>query len=281
MILRRSLLIFATALSALALENQRLIPLEGARNVRDIGGYATNSGKTVRWGRVFRAGSLGKLTDADFAKLADLNIRTVCDYRSSDERASDPTLWRGSAPVPETVVLDLMAANPGRDSKQDPTKAFMARLAAPGMTPEKVSQMLSAMMSETAISGAPLYGKMMRRLIDLDAPLLYHCTAGKDRTGLSTALLMKVLDVKDEHIYADYLLVNELPGTKMPLEEIAKRYPGVDPELLGPALGTRREWLDAAFQGIDAKYGSFANYQKQALGLGDDDVKRLRARLLE
>jgi protein-tyrosine phosphatase len=280
--LRRSF--FLLPFLCLARDRQRQIVLEGAQNFRDIGGYPTRDGKHIKWGRVFRSDGLAKLTTADYEKLAQLRIRTVCDYRSSFEREREKTQWPGPQ-APEILVLDIMSMNPEMAGK-DPTRSFFERLMKPGATPEDSARSMAESMGTMALTGAPLYGKMMRRLLDSPEPLLFHCSAGKDRTGLSAALLMRVLGVNDEAIVEDYLLVNKLMPPEKFAAASAERFSAMtgqklSAELLVPLMGTQAEWLTSAWQAIDAKYGSFDNYRRQALGISDRDQQKLRRALLE
>jgi len=271
-------------LSVAVFAADRQIILEGARNFRDLGGYTTEDGKRVRYGRIYRSDALDKLTDADYEKLANLHIATICDLRSKVERERDATRWRGSQ-APETLVLDIMATDP-KSAGQDPTREFLKRVMASGATPATGARELADGMGEMALTAGPLYGKMLRRLLESDQPLLFHCTAGKDRTGMGAALLLKVLGVRQEEIEEDYLLVNKLVPTEKYAAEVAKRLEAmagtkVDPKLLEPYMGTRREWLTGAFAAIDAKYGNFDAYRRSVLGITDAEQKRLRNSLLE
>ena len=276
-------LFLLTPFACLARERERHIKLEGAQNFRDIGGYPTREGKHIKWGRVFRSDGLAKLTPADYEKLAELKIGTVCDYRSAVEREREKTQWPGPQ-APEIMVLDIMSMNPEMAGK-DPTRSFFERLMKPGATPQDSANSMAESMGTMAITGAPLYGQMMRRLLDRPQPLLFHCSAGKDRTGLSTALLMKVLGVTDEAIVEDYLLVNKLMPPEKTAAATAERFSAMtgaklSAELLLPLMGTRAEWLTSAWKAIDAKYGSFDDYRVKALGLSNGDQKRLRRSLL-
>jgi protein-tyrosine phosphatase len=284
MLRRTFLAALAAAPVAQSKQHSRQIVLEGARNFRDIGGYPSMDGKHIRGGLVFRSDALHNRTDADYRKLARLRIRTVCDYRANAEREREPTKWRGSR-MPEFQVLDIMAANP-QNGAADPTATFIGRLMQPGATPETAAKMMADSMGDMALTGGPLYGRMMRRLLENEEPLLFHCSAGKDRTGLSTALLMKVLGVTQTAIYEDYLLVNTLTPAERSAPEMAERLAKmtgrpVDVSLLTPMLGTRREWLDSAFAAINGKFGSFDAYREKELSLTAADVARLRARLLQ
>lgn len=261
----------------------RPLPLEGSKNFRDLGGYETTDGHKVKAGRVYRSDALAKLTDSDYETLAALKIRTVCDFRMQSERDREPTKWKGNAP--EFLLLDI-GGTPGGPKGQDPASAFLRPLLEGKATAAQMAEMMRQNMVEMAYNGAPQIGTMLRRLVSHGEPLLYHCTAGKDRTGLATAFLLTLLGVKQEVIEADYLLINKLMPPDQTAPAMAKRLEAMvgtklDPELVKPLLGTRPEWLAAAFEGIQKKSGSFESYRRDALGLSDEDVAVLKLRLLE
>jgi protein-tyrosine phosphatase len=272
-----------TVLSLAATFAETPIKLEGAHNFRDIGGYPAAGGKHIKRGLVYRSDSLYKLTDADYVKLSELGIATVCDFRSSFEREREVTQWRAK-PAPATLNPAIGGgAKPG----QDPTKAFMEPLMkAAAQSPEHAVAFADTMMREGMVrmfqDEAPQLGAMLKALANTDKPFLYHCTAGKDRTGAATALLMKILEVPEQHIYESYLLVNQLmPPAKFAAgmsQRIEKLYgAAVDPKIFEPLMGTKREWLAAGFASIS----DFDAYRREKLGLSDSDVARLRSRLLE
>lgn len=274
--------IFA-AITLTASAADQALPLEGSRNFRDLGSYPTMDGKKVKSGRVFRSDALAKLTDKDYETLASLNIRTVCDFRMQSERDREPTKWKGTAP--EFLLLDIGGA-PGTPKGQDPSAVFLKPLLEGKATPEQMAQMMQANMVDMAYNGGSQIGTMLRRLISSGDPLLFHCTAGKDRTGLATAFLLTLLGVKKEIIEADYLLINKLMPPDQTAPAMAKRLEAMvgapmSPELVKPLLGTRIEWLRAAFSGIDQKSRSFDQYRREVLGLSDEDVAVLKLRLLE
>lgn len=273
--------ILLAAACFLAAADPRQVQLEGAQNFRDIGGYPAAGGKKIKRGLVYRSDSLYKLTDADYEKLSTLGIATVCDFRSSYEREREVTVWKAK-PTPEMMNP---AMGGGAAPGQDPTKTFIGPLLA-AETPEQANALADTMMRTGMIKmineEAGQIGKMLRRLTDTDKPMLYHCTAGKDRTGVSTAFLMKILGVPEESIYEDYLLVNKLVPPSKNAAETAKRLEAmagrpVDPKPFEALMGTRREWLAAGFAAIP----DFDAYRREKLGISDADVAKLRARLLE
>lgn len=276
-------LLLLSSLSVFVALGETPIKLEGANNFRDIGGYPAAGGKHIKRGLVFRSDALYRLSDADYEKLSQLGIATVCDFRSSFEREREMTRWRAQ-PQPE-IINPAMGG--GAQPGQDPSKAFLQPLlAAAAQSPEKAAAFADTMMRDGMVrmfqEEAAQLGAMLKALAKTDKPFLYHCTAGKDRTGAATALLMKILGVPEEQIYESYLLVNQLmPPAKFAAgmaQRIEKLYgAGIDPKVFEPLMGTKREWLAAGFASIQ----DFDAYRREKLGLSDEEVRRLQARLLE
>ena len=178
-------------------ENARLLPLQGGQNFRDLGGYRTRGGKTVRWGMLYRSGSMHFLTPADFDYLARRGIRTVCDFRSTKERSGEPVVWpAGKAPhvLADDYEMDTRALAPKADHM--PTAAE-AKATMTATYPQLLKQFNSQ------------YRRMFGELLAGRVPLAFNCTAGKDRTGVAAALILTALDVPRETVIADYLLTNK------------------------------------------------------------------------
>lgn len=168
----------------------RHITLDGAFNFRDIGGYPTADGRTVRWRRLFRADGLSRLSDLDRARLAELGVRTVVDLRTSLELEE-----RGRGPEGFTVHhLPMMDVLPDvGEYPQWVDDEFLVR---------RYAQILD--------DGAPAIARAVATLADADAiPAVFHCTAGKDRTGILAATILGSLGVPDDRIVADYVLSAE------------------------------------------------------------------------
>jgi len=221
---------------------QRSLGLEGARNARDLGGYPTADGAVVRSGLVFRTDALDRLTPRDLARLEASNVTIVDDLRTTYERTLAPDrLPAGAAgnwydvlgQSPITTLVDMPAA-------------YRAFVTGPG-----ANEAFSAVLHDIAAS---------------DGSVIYHCSAGKDRTGWTTAVLLTLLGVPREAVTADYLLSNT--------------YRGADPE--HPGLdGVDQAWLDIAFDTAVATYGSFDAYVSEGLKLSEGDIARLKSRLLD
>lgn len=241
-----------------ALQAQRLIALEGAQNFRDIGGYRTQDGRRVKWGLLFRSADLSALTDADIAALNRLNVHVLYDLRSTSERRADPDAWRGpGAPVSFS-----------RDYETD-RQIFAALRGTP--TVESVHAAMRTYYPAALTALTPEYRDLFASLLEGQGATLYHCTAGKDRTGIATALILSALGLPRETIYADYLMSNRF------YHSTAGAMGALPPDVAAALNGVDESYLRAAFDAIDAQYGSLNAYIERGLGVDAAGVARLRA----
>jgi protein-tyrosine phosphatase len=252
------------------------LPLQGADNFRDIGGYPAAGGWLVRRGLVFRSDSLDRLTERDRALVSRLDIKLVCDFRTGSERKPDAALW--PEPQPEFFPQPI---EPGVDQ----ARVFAAIRLAPSA--ETSRNALLSLYRSMPVEGGPQFGALLRRLVEGDAPALYHCSAGKDRTGLFTALLLMSLGVAEEAVMRDYLLSNEYlldSASARRLVGLMKEFLQLDGDAaaaLQPFLGVEAGYLEASLDTIQRAYGGLEPYRKSVLGLGAAEVDALRKRLLE
>jgi protein-tyrosine phosphatase len=255
----------------------RRLPLEGAKNFRDLGGYRTADGHYVRWGLVYRSGYLADLTKADYEYLNSLGIRLVCDVRADGERMRSPTQWAGSSPEFLSVPI-----GPNRDGTltAEDLKRRVAAVNSPGDRPIAGY--------DFAIKNAEQYGKILQRIVAGDLPAVEHCTSGKDRTGVFSAILLTALGVPRETVLQDYLLTeryllapDSMESTRMQLQEIFGLAQPPDDATVKAIMTMKPQTLDATFSSITATYGSFDAYLRDAVKLSDVDRAVLRQRLLE
>ncbi|MDJ0847539.1 MAG: tyrosine-protein phosphatase [Myxococcota bacterium] len=249
--------------------------LDGAHNFRDLGGYATSDGRSVRWGLFYRSDHLHDLSDADLEVFARLGIRLVCDFRGPDERAEEPDRLPEESP-PQVARLEI----------SDPS--FQ-----PGKLREQIASGEDVDLRQTLIDAnrlfattfAPRYRAMFERITrGENLPALVHCTAGKDRAGFASALILRVLGVPVETVYEDFLLTNAYTRARTERRILLARLFSlgrVEPEVLRPVLGVERVYLESAFSAIDEEYGSFDAYRREALGLDDAALEAFRALALE
>ncbi len=255
----------------------RNLALASAPNFRDAGGYRTADGKWVRMGRLYRADQLDQLSDADLDTLRADGIHLVCDLRTDAERA------RGMNRLPpgaESLIADV--SGPG-STASELAKAFTdARLAERMLGGGKGAGLLIAANRQFVSGPSALlaYGDVFERLANpAMLPAVFHCTAGKDRTGWAQAIFLGIMGVPRETIMADYLLSNRYLAAKN--EHMTAMLKGhVDPAWLKPLLEVRPEYLNAAFDEVDKRYGSMEAYLHQGLGLSDATLTALRHEFL-
>jgi protein-tyrosine phosphatase len=241
----------------------RHLNLAGASNFRDLGGYPTRDGRVVRWRQLFRSNHLGRLTEDDVAMVRSLGVRSAFDFRGQQERTealcgvADITVH--SLPVEPTVVASLRA---------------IAATGTPLSTQHAIQVMQNSYRSYVQ-ENTPRFRALFAHLAEDRAPLVIHCTAGKDRTGFACALILHAFGVPDQVISEDYLLTNHF----------YRRDPTASsdlPENVRQVLGSVQEaFLAAAFEAIDADYGDLETYFREGLGLGVTERAALAARYLQ
>ncbi|KOU34708.1 tyrosine-protein phosphatase [Streptomyces sp. WM6368] len=242
----------------------RLIRLDGTANFRDAGGYRTSTGQWVRMGEIYRSDALDKLTENDLAKLQRLRIKTVFDLRMEDERTKDADKVPAGA---EYVVADVFA---GSGSFQ----------AMPRTPDEAVKAMVDA--ERAMVSGAggkKAYTQVFEGIErDRSRSVLFHCTAGKDRTGWANAALLTALGVPRATVEADYLASNDY--RKAANDAILAHLPAQQAAVYKPMLDVRPEYLNAGYDEVKATYGSFDRYLEDGLGIDSRELKQLKKDLL-
>jgi protein-tyrosine phosphatase len=258
----------------------RHLPLQGTPNFRDLGGYETTNGRFVRWGLLYRSGVLTNLTAQDFAYLKPLGIRVVCDFRTTQENADQPEVWIPDAPVHHVSL-------PIGDGSGKESISSMQQVLALNPSPEQLKEWLTKTYGGFAITNAPQYAQVFKELEEDRLPLLYHCTAGKDRTGVFSAILLLTLGVPEKTVLADYALTNQYFSAGLSAEDSRKMLahnPGLaklSPEQRKVLMEADPAYLESALRMIDAKFGSLDNYRRSELGVSDHEVELLRSRLLE
>jgi protein-tyrosine phosphatase len=241
----------------------RHLNLAGASNFRDLGGYPAKDGRTVRWRQIFRSNHLGYLTEADIELLRGLGLKSAFDFRGTEERAAAmcglTEIAVHSLPIEPTVVA-----------------ALRARLAggAPLASADALDVMRDSYRNYVRYS-TPSFRALFAHLLEDRAPLVIHCTAGKDRTGFACALILHAFGVPDDLIAEDYLLTNRFyrrdPTASSDLPE----------EVRQVLASVEASFLAAAFDAISADYGDLESYLSDGLGLGAQERARLEARYLD
>lgn len=252
---------------------ERVLPIEQGSNFRDIGGYVTKDGHKVRWGKAFRSGAMPLFTEADYALVGQLGIGSVVDLRSLEERDVAPDQIddrTGALFIANDYKIAPLMANYGKGDGENVYK---------GMEKLLVAQLRS----------------LYRRIEANEGAVVYHCSAGQDRTGMATALLYDVLGVDRDTILKDYHMSTALrrPQYEMPKVDpadhpnnpILKYYSSGDDKKRATAeplyTPSGASHLAQFFTYIDSEYGGSEGYMKKALGLTDADIAKLRATMLD
>jgi protein-tyrosine phosphatase len=243
----------------------REVKLQGAVNFRDLGGYKTKEGKTVKMGLLYRSAALNTLTDADVVKIAALNIKYDFDFRGPYEVKTAPDkipagTMRISLPAGSENVGDSnYMKNMGRYMKSD---SFLISFYTV-LTPFKDRYM-------------PLFDSLISN--KNASPILFHCTAGKDRTGIAAALILYALGVNEETIFNDYEATNYYRRNEnaKAIAQMTKYY-GMDEKVASSMMGAKKEYIQSTFTTIKAQYGTIDNYLEKVMGLNAKKIKQLKA----
>ncbi len=235
----------------------RNLPLHGASNFRDLGGYAVQDARTVRWRRLFRSDHLAALTPEDGQALQELGLARAVDLRGQLESAAQsyalPRVRYHALPIEPTVVQRAkemaqrgltMTAPIARELMRDTYRAFVA---------DNTAQ----------------FAELFAHLLQEDTPLVFHCTAGKDRTGFAAALILRALGVPHDVVLQDYLLTNELYRRPAAVAGSAPQ------EVLDVVWRVQADFLQAAFEAVQRDHGGLDAYLAQRLQLDHAARERL------
>jgi protein-tyrosine phosphatase len=240
----------------------RHLALQGASNFRDLGGYPTADGRTTRWRHIFRSNHLGQLTADDVKIVHALGVRNALDFRGVEERAG------GVCVVDEITVHSLPI---------EPTvvAALRAELVAGKLTASVALELMRESYRNYVRHNTHSFRALFGHLLEDRAPLVIHCTAGKDRTGFASALILHALGVTEEVIAEDYLLTNQFyrrdatAATDLP-EDVRNAIGSVEPS-----------YLLAAFEAVGSEYGDLETYLRDGLKLGVAERTALKERYLQ
>jgi protein-tyrosine phosphatase len=253
---------------------ERVLPLEGGRNFRDLGGYGVADGRRVKWGRIYRSGSMAELTLTDYDYLSNLGIRVVCDLRTPEERHAEPNKWQQVAKVSYWT--------------RDYAMSFgeLRKLMASGLpTAQQAKEAMMAGYRELPFEQAPAYRELFKRLAAGEIPLAFNCSAGKDRAGTAAALILTALGVPRETVTKDYALSDKVVdfrrtyaakanGRSSPLEKMP-------PDIVTAILSSDPDYIRAALAAIEERHGSVEQYLQDELDVTARDLDAIRQQLLE
>jgi len=256
----------------------RLLNFEGIANFRDLGGYPSDSGKQVKWGTLYRAGTLAHSSDTDLRNLGQLQLVSLIDFRSSQEKEEEPNR------LPEPTGFTVVEIPTLDDGNKALVGDIMARIDSGNFDGFDPNLAMMTANRQFATEFTPQFSQFIHTVLEADgAPIVWHCSAGKDRTGFAAAILLRILGTPRDIVMQDYMASREhaLEARKSQLL-LLRVFKGEEAaDKLAIMMGVEQAWLNAAFEEIDAQWGSFDNYVSQGLLLSSADIQRLRDNLLE
>jgi protein tyrosine/serine phosphatase len=255
----------------------RHVKLEGVDNFRDYGDYPTVDGRRLKRGVLYRSAGHSRATDADLEALAALNLAVVVDLRRAEERLREPS--RRPAGFAGVVIAN--------DEVHD-EDSWVQHITTSDLTAESFRAYMVDYYRWAP--GDPrhidLFSRYFQALAESEGPILIHCAAGKDRTGILVALTHHIAGVHPDDIVADYLLTNNparmaerLPLVTEAIRELSGRTP--DPEAVMVAMGVEAHYLEAALAVMAEQFGGVDAYLETVLGVTPETRETLKARLLE
>lgn len=251
------------------------------KNTRDLGGLPGAEGSLIVPGRLIRSGRLAIGSEEDIRKIGE-NVSVVVDFRSANERNEEPDPGINGVEIIHIPVIDDLAAGVSRDSKSD-AEAFMMLVNDPdGAFDYMCRNYESFVTSDAALAG---YRKFIDILLEeREKAVLWHCTAGKDRAGFASAIVLEILGADRDTIMSNYLLTNEL------IKEDIQRMVGMFFERAGDRMSeqalrnmfeARAEYLNAAYDKAEDIYGDFRGYLIEGLRITDAEIQKMRRMYLE
>lgn len=258
-------------------EKQRRLAFSGSKNFRDLGGYRTTDSRAVRWGRLYRSDHLHKLTDADLRHLAALDLDRIIDFRAEYEKKEEPDR------LPANTGISLVEL-PILDSTTEIWQGSHEQFVKDNLGNIDPAQFLVKTNIELATRFTPQMRQFIQELLSAQGrPVLFHCAAGKDRTGFAAALILRILGVPQETVMEDYLLSNRYYLSAYSWYFIVLQLVKGEKvsEFVEGFMEVRPAFLSAAFEIIDREYGSFENYVRYELGLTGQDIELLKSYYLE
>lgn len=271
------------------MKNQRILEIEGVINFRDLGGYQSADGRTVSWGKVYRSAQLDRMSEQGAKDMAALGIKTVVDLRFSEETQRYPTMRTA---VPEAEIFSWQDEFEGNSNEKSESIKRSWKQSLESNDPAQVREAMRVNYPQKLYSHQAIYKKMLMRLSDRHTPLVFHCAAGKDRTGVAAALILSLLGVSNEVIIDDYLVTQGAtesllksfhaggatgPQGNSDFQHKLASYPRA---LVQPVFDADLSYISTLMDYVNQQYGGFNQYASQILNFDSSDVERLKHGLL-
>lgn len=250
---------------------EKNIQFEGIHNFRDMGGQVSENGLAVKYGLLYRCGELSHATATDLQMLEHLGIKTIFDYRDEEEAVKDVT------PKINGATVIRIPARKASSSIQNASVEEMLKSTTLGIFDENI---LAPFYVELPIQNDS-YKQLVKEMVNKNVPLIHHCTAGKDRTGVGAAILYLILGVSEEAIIAEYLKTNDALEQNPPHWHIEMKKQFQDSPIFAALAGCNEVFLRAALNKIKEVYGSFDCYIQEEFNITPEIREDLKAYYLE
>jgi protein-tyrosine phosphatase len=272
---KRSLTIWNIEQMSRANSRTRVVTLDGGINFRDIGGYVNDQGRSVKWRKIMRCGHLANLTDNDLDSLEQIGINRIHDFRRTEEQEQSPSR------AVRAEFIDDYQVSIGDISR------FWEFLFGGELTAESSHTLVVNSYRNCIESVIPAFSRFMRHIVDnADNASVFHCSAGKDRTGMAAALILSALDVPRQTIIEDYMLTLQHYDSEKLIDLVEghlrdAKVESWDRNWLVPYCSVHQDNIVAFLDAIDSEYGNVRNYLITALGLSQADLDKMHSCYLE
>ncbi|MCH7407855.1 tyrosine-protein phosphatase [Belliella sp. DSM 111904] len=268
--MKQYILIIITSLLSITAFGQKHAGIEKSPNFRELGGIAVNENEKIKEGIIYRSGSFSELENSDAQTFKATGIKTIVDFRSSFEIDKEPDY------LPEELDITWINAPIGNLNP-----AMLGKFTQVLMSPdfdEKAVEQLMIDINVGFIENASDFKPLFDELLETENPLLFHCSAGKDRTGLASSLLLHALGADWDTIMVDFMRSNDAVAK---LDKSKPNAYGIPQDRLDMLMGVKPSYLESAWDKAVQKYGTMDNLLSQELGIGEDEKKILRSKYLE
>lgn len=256
-------------------ETHRKLAMDGAENFRDLGGYQTEDGRTVKWGLIYRSDSLAELSDEDMAFMQRMKIRQVVDLRTAFEKEQEP----------DRIAEGINYVDRPIDVEGTAVKDLYEKISSGDIEDLNAAKLLEDANRTFVTNYQHVYSAHLKSLLEPgNLPSVAHCTGGKDRAGFAAAITLLALGVPEQTVINDFMLTNTYTKEKIEKYMLMIKLGSffrTDPELVRPLLGVQRSYIEAALDQIRQSYGSVDNYFREGLSIDDAEIAQLQDLLLE
>lgn len=246
----------------------RNVNIPGIQNFRDLGGYKGVDGKNTQWGMLYRSAQIDSLNGCARRELRNLGIKTIIDLRSETELNNFPRLQEGF----KIVHIPIPTGN---------MENILQNIQSGVIQTDTIYRMVEKMNRDLTTKYHKEYKEIFEILLDKSSyPVVIHCSSGKGRTGVVSALILASLGVNEDIIMQDYRLSNNYFNIPKALK-YAYKLPAYSQEAIATLFAAKEDFLNAAKDEIERNYGDVNTYLRKGIGLSKDDIHRLRSILLE